>query len=345
MNTKDIKQGVSAMFDMELNNYLMQNAIDNLTGRASSLAQKRTITKPEYHEPKKIVKKRESSEEKSYIVFLVMGLIADFAFSSYKTSLEEHQPLPGIETILRMFVWAIPFMFASIILWGIWSIVSSLVFSSIDSSNAEKEHKANVKAAKEDFKRRVDDYNNAVVAENKRVHEEGLIKKQLYDDIDEIRKKLSRSKSLLIEMYDAYNILPQYRNIVSVGYMNDLLMIGTATALEGPGQLYEKVRAELREDRILEAINGVSIKLDTLIDTNNRIYGAIQGVANEQQALCNTIEREARQIRDNQNKSERMIEGIKINNNNSSNAVLEYEVRRIRKELEYQEYMKRIRHY
>ena len=320
-NNNRLKRAVAAMFDLELNNYLMEQTINNLSVEANSLCVRTHITKPEYKEPVK-VKNSSSNSEASIIVCMLLGLLGDYVFSSYKTSMTDTS-LPGIETIFRMIIWAIPFELGGMLLCFVWEIISSLVTSISDS----KAHKQSIERAKENYLKSIDDYNQSLKNEDQRMAQEKIQRDSLNADIKRLNVDLEKSRNILNRLYDYYKILPQYRNIIAVGYMNDLLMIGAATQLEGDRQLYEKVRSDLRDDRLLEAINGVSYKLDTLIDSTNRLYGILSRITQVQRSLCGDIVEEAKVGR------RQYIDGF--TEKDISNSLRSYEDKRIRREEEY----------
>lgn len=181
-----------------------------------------------------------------------------------------------------------------------------------------------------DYMKRMERYRAEKAKDARRVADETVVKRKYQSDLKIIERKLDESRKVLDKLYQGYNILPYYRNAVAIGYMKELLEIGVATQLEGPGQLYEKSRSDMRDDRVLERLNNISYRLDRIIDNQNRLYNQLESVKTKQSELTSRIEKEANAIRES---------NARIASRNADNmAALTYEAERSRKELEYQRY-------
>ena len=181
--------------------------------------------------------------------------------------------------------------------------------------------------------------------ERERLEEEGILYAQLLSEKNTLEKQLTESKNTLKQLYDDADIEPAYRNLVAIGYMYELISIEAATQLKGSNGLYYLVRKELRQDNLEGILNGISDQLNTIISQNNRLHNELMLMNQESVRLSGKILSELKETSKTQMEMNNSMRAIERNTRYSSysNALTSYNTTRMRKELEYQAFLKRVR--
>ena len=232
---------------------------------------------------------------------------------------------------------------------GVIGTFIGIIIGCVQTKNTEKENNENCKLLelqdKENYKRAIEKYNYDCRKEKERLEEEGILYAQLLSEKNTLEKQLTESKNTLKQLYDDADIEPAYRNLVAIGYMYELISIEAATQLKGSNGLYYLVRKELRQDNLEGILNGISDQLNTIISQNNRLHNELMLMNQESVRLSGKILSELKETSKAQMEMNNSMRSIERNTRYScySNALTSYNTTRMRKELEYQAFLKRVR--
>lgn len=271
MTTENLKKTVSILYEMELEQYFMEKAIEKINVKSSKLA----VSEPGY-----------TVKMKPLLVSFVCSIIGGIAgfivgaiFGGY------------METVLGAFA-------------GI--TIGFLIFIPVVIWDWYKEYRR---------------YNKEIDVYKKELRE----KKILIGQKNLLVKKKEESAAKLNRFYQGSGIDASYCNIIAIGYMKDFLNLGICSKLEGVDGLYYAIRKEIRWDKMQETVGDISHKLDASIATQNAIREDLRRMSKRSEEMLNNIANEMKSMGYNQ----------------SVNAVAAYNSERIRKELEYQNYILR----
>lgn len=301
MENTQLSTGIAALYDMEMNNYLMQKSINMLDGEIRKLGMKRRISKPVKKKPSEI-----SSMIFSIGFFIVLaaavigvihGLITEGGFFG------------------KIFggLWhGIVFAVCSIPIGLVGGIVISILNKIKENHNIEELYKKDCR-----------EYEKETEADNIRVQNELKKRNFLIQDRNSLVERKEEARERLASFYDTMQIDKTYRNIVPIGYMYQFLKLGVARSLEGADGLYYLVRQELRNDHFQESLNEISEKLDAVLDRESELYREIAGL----NARCK------RMVQEEMRQTEILGEI------SSNSAIAAYNSERIKKELAFQNFM------
>lgn len=202
-----------------------------------------------------------------------------------------------------------------IICWiaAIISLVSGILSDFNSGSDAEEQYKKDVEAYKQ--------------------HVEDMDKKRKYLGVVliELEKKYSDSKYILNQIYSVNIIYPKYRNIVAVSSFYDYLMSGRCYTLEasestGNGGAYNIFENEIRMDVIIGQLDMCIQRLEEIKAGQYMLYQAIS----ESNHIADRMSNEIIKTKQSMVAMNRNVE------------LLKYETNLTRKEIEYQNKMKRL---
>lgn len=306
MSTNMLSQGISILYDMETNNYLMTRSIQKLNGEIYKLGEKRGFRLPEKRQPNvSIIVILITITLISAIVGGLIGLIQGFATGN------------GFFDRLGQ---ALSGLVALVVYCGIGGaavgLISGITAKIIAYARAKKEYE-------EDY----EEYQKKLENDALRVKRELKQRDYLMSERDSLYFKREESQKLLNQFYIKMNIDRNYRNIVPIGYMNEFMRLGIATKLEGADGLYYLVMRELKADQLQYTLEEISGKLDIIIDKQRDIYREL--VKTNQR--CDDLVRIAIE---SSKKAARSLNEIEKNSRVSA-----YNSERIAQEMAYQNFM------
>ena len=342
MRIDEVKKLVSMLYDMELNNYMMSCCIKNLTETMSGLKKEKIISEPIY-----TITPFQDKEIKVGEIIKTCAMIGFFlgAVPGLITGCEDGDGSGGLDVIFSVPLGIINY-------GGIVGAIGGflgMIIGSVLTGKAEKENKKNRKSLEIQDKKNHDyaikKYNEDCRKEKERLENEAKLYNQLSVEKRVLEKQLTESENTLKQLYDDADIEPAYRNLVAIGYMNELISIEAATQLKGSNGLYYLVRKELRQDNLEGILNGISDKLNTIISQNNRLHSELMHMNQESVRLSGKILSELKETSKTQMEMNDSMRAIERNTRYSSysDALTAYNTTRMRKELEYQTFLSRIR--
>lgn len=216
-------------------------------------------------------------------------------------------------------------------------IAASVIIFIISYIVTRKENDTNIQrytAAKERnerMKRQVDEENKKIQIENSKVIEwnkyqrERVVAKQKILAVyhDKLTDIINDTKNTLEEFYDMNIIYPKYRSLIPIASFCDYLKSGVCDELEGHEGCYNKFDLEVRLDTVINKIDDVLDNLDDIKLNQHTLYTEV--------VECNRkLELISEEIHEMNNGITGSMEEMKIQvaeaeeDNNRSNALLEY---------------------
>lgn len=301
-----LQQGISILYDLELNDYLMAKAIAKLDNEIASLGKAKKINKPV---------KRTSKSGALFWVGTITTVIAIIG---------------GVVGAIRSFIGAEGFFFKFIVAFGgaiegaiigaIIGLVIGIIFGVIlkSASASDDERK---------FKNACECYEKDISADNLRVKNELRRKDFLIKERNTLVKRRNDASRKLNQYYDIMGIDYKYRNLVPIGYMNEFARLGISRHLEGADGLYYLVRNELRFDQMNATLNDIAYSLDTIVDKQRELYAEVTSMNRRCDKLISlTIQ--------NAKNNERSLNRIAANT-----SIAAYNSERISQEIAFQNFM------
>ena len=279
----ELQKGISILYDLELNNYLMTSAVEQIKKKDAQLCKKKSVEKDN-----KYTNSFEISTVIGVTLFIVaiIGAIVGAVFGHMYADKEQYfnaelYNLPGIFFGLLSYVIGIVL---GAIAGGIVGIFVGLIIGIIGKIIEQK----NVNA----LNNRVEsDYRDALKAEEKRMEEETAKRNFLREVTSHLKNKLAQSQATTQQIYDIIGIDKTYRNLICMGYMDEYIRLGIATKLGGVDGLYFVIKQQLNFDQINANLSIIIEKLDTIIDKQTQIYHAIQSMSFKCSQMVSELEK------------------------------------------------------
>lgn len=275
----NLKNGISILYDLELNNYFMTCVIKKIKQVDSKLCKEKTIAK------KSRIANSYSIGECIGITMGIcgcLGLVAGIvlAILDCKKFTFDYSLLSLIQPVVLVLLGAIVGALAC----GIAGIVIGLIIGIIGKCVEQK----NVNAYNKNIEY---EYSKEVKAEKDRIAREAEQRKFLRDQIKIVQNKLNESNNVLTLVYNTVGIDHTFRNLICMGYMDEYIRLGIATKLEGVDGLYYVIKQQLNFDQINANLNIIIDKLDVIIDKQTKIYHAIQALNTKCVSMVSELEK------------------------------------------------------
>ena len=305
-----LEQGIEILYNMELNNYFMTIAIQELNENINKLGKSKVISQPR----RGITDVTMADTIPMFIVICaiigaIVGVIAGFN--------EQDEGL--ILSILLALIDGVVFLLGGAAAGAAIGFIYYLIKKGIDISERQQKYSY----AK-------NSYEHQLAEEPKRIARE---KKQREILINQRNALINRKKEATIKLNQFYQIMridKQYRNIVPIGYMYEFMRLGISQKLEGADGLYYLVRQELRADQMQHTLEDISNKLDTIINNQHQLHKELVNLDYK----CETLIREAKKSAELSAKNNQLLQEAVVNTSISA-----YNSQRIKQELKYQNFM------
>ena len=317
-----LKEGISIVYDLELNNYLMNKSIRKLNYSIKNLCIPQKYDLPEKKETVESVGKLGTS-----ILFGLGGAVIGFIASLFSSkSFLAMAKLGGLflafDRLSSSLAVSAKFALVGCIIGIVLSILTIPLLA---------------KSAKDDAKKAEDEYNNKLLDYQRKVKKDKIRlaneKKQrdiLIQQRDILIKRKKAATVKLNNYYDIMGIDTNYRNLIPIGYMNEFIRLGISTKLEGADGLYYLVRKELRQDQISASLDEISKKLDTVIDNQHQIYSELSSMNQKCDRIVSSTKKSAEISAKNNQLLQEAVKNTSISAYNSE---------RSKQELEFQNFM------
>lgn len=312
MNTQQLKDGISILFDMEINNYNMTRSIEKLDNQISSLGHKHQYSYPVMKEGRSFSVGRTFAVSLiSSICILLLGLFISYLFDN-NSSIRIDELLSVIKISF----------FTGLIAGALVDVLIQLAQKSICDSRIKSEYDDEIKHIKE-LERK----------DEERVKKELEQKKFLLNEKNILLSKKASAIENTTKFYNDMKIDPHYRNLIPIGYMHEYAKLGIATKLEGVDGLYNLVRKDLRQDQFKYQLEDISRKMDQIIDNQHSMYTVLCRINSKCNNMIQSVVSLSKQI----NTTNQSLQEI-----SAKSEIAAYNSERSRKELEYQSFMRSI---
>lgn len=309
MNNSQLYKGLTILYDMELNNYLMTRAINSIDREICELGIKRRIPAPTKRENK---------------VFLGNYFIGGISIGGIGGAI--FGVIYGF-CVGRGFWGKIGEAFGGLIrfaiIFGIIGIVLGIVIGIIRKAIVDKE-------IEEEYSNNYENYRKQLADDERRVKAEIRQSNILTGQRTNLEHRLIAATDKLDTYYRAMGVDNKYRNLVPIGYMCEFMRLGISTKLEGVDGLYYLVMRELRMDQLQYTLDEISGKLDMIIDKQRDIYNELKGINKK----CDTLVSLSLQEAQNAAKRNQTLNSIENNTR-----IAAYNSERLAKEVEFQNFM------
>ncbi len=144
------------------------------------------------------------------------------------------------------------------------------------NASLEKEYEASVRYANE---------------ENARINSNYKRKKMQYEErIRALEEQLTDLNKSLDTMYSANIVYEKYRGLVPITMFCEYLEVGRCSSLTGGQGAYNKYEEELRANIIIEKLNIISTKLDSIKQNQYMLYSSLSDVNRSVGLLSSQVE-------------------------------------------------------
>lgn len=175
---------------------------------------------------------------------------------------------------------------------GILSIIG-LAYCSVSNKKQEKENAVRFDTEMEEYNKNVSqaraEYEEAMrvyqiqarnIAEN---HKTGCERAQkgfsiAQEAVQQMNCTLAETKALLQKLYDLNLIFPKYRNLVAMSTIYEYYASGRCSQLEGPDGAYNLYESELRQNLVINQLEGIANKLDQIQQNQYTLYTEIHNI-------------------------------------------------------------------
>ncbi len=301
-----LQRGLSILYDLELNDYMMARAISKLNAEIASLGKAKKIDKPI----------KQSGESGIFFwISTIAGVTAVIGgiIHAIRTFIETDG---FFFRLIAGFAGAIEGALIGALIGIVIGIVVGLIFKSFSGLQAERKFADDCKQYEKDVE--MDRYR----VKNELARRDFLLKQK-----DSLVKRRKAATNKLIKYYDTMGIDPKFRNIVPIGYMNEFARLGIAKKLEGVDGLYYLVNKELRYDQFQCSLNDIAYKLDTIVDRQSELYSAVRRIDRQCDQMTNLTIQMSR-------KNDKLLNQMVDNT-----SIAAYNSERISRELAFQNFM------
>lgn len=257
--TKDVR----ALYDMELNNYLMARTIAVLSDKINNLGNRRYFEKPE--------KKNIVSTYASTGGWAGLGIAIGAGIGGCSGCANSSGIFSAIDNLVGgLFI-------GGLIGLALGGVIGFMVDSSRKDDAQQK--------ADSEYQTNLTRYNQNVALDEQRVARENKLKTVLRANRETLQQKYNHSIRLLGAMYEVVGIDRDFRSLVSIGYMYDFLRLGISNSLTGIDGLYYLIQQRIHWDVLHATMEDISRKLDTIINNQDRIYYELQAMNDKSDKL------------------------------------------------------------
>ncbi|MBQ9742176.1 MAG: hypothetical protein IJV88_00685 [Ruminococcus sp.] len=280
MSSEKVKEYLGMALDMEKNIYIQEKMLSNLEQEIESLGRNRKISSPE--------KERAEVGFAKYIFATALIM----CFIGYMVEM-----VNGVESSEGIFSGFFA-IFEAINLNLLWWTISGAIIGLLLSLFvfAMKQGVYN-----DEYKAELNEYRKEVEKDDSRVREENIRKKALIKEYDCLYEKYEESYDNLEKFY-GYNIInEEYRNLVAIATIYQYFCDKRTYSLgfdpkTGDEGAYNKYNHERRQDIIIDKLDDIAEKLDTIIDNQRIVVNTLRDANNRIERLSSGIKSGMRRI-------------------------------------------------
>ena len=314
LQEQQLKEGISILYDMELNNYLMARGIEQLNRNISNLG-----VPKRFYEPK-LAENHEGIWDYTEVVPPISAFLGAIIGAIVGIFTEGGSGFGGFfNGLLGAFVYGL----IGVVIGAVAGFVIGLIWGIISHS------KENTRL-QQIYELETASYHRAIEDDKLRVKREQLQKTELIKQREALTHKLNESQQLLDLFYSIVEIDETYRNIVPIGYMNEFIRIGISRKLEGADGLYYLIRRELQLQDMTRTLTEIRDKLDEIIDNQKALYSELCDINRK---CDHMIDLTLQTVKNSENALK------KANTTAINTEIIAYNTERTQRELEFQNFM------
>ncbi len=351
MNTKELKQYLDMVVELEENIYLQNNLYIKIKQKMDTLGVKARFVEPvamekpvEPMRPSETIEEAEETTEETtktlqtigcLLILLVIGIAIDAKNSWYAS--------------LGFLLWFLSGL--ALIVNIIFFLPAAIIDDRLEMKKRENlarelyekelaEYKAKM-VRYEENKRKIAKYKGKITEDRKRIEKEMIYKKQLANELDKIDKIRKVEQNILTQVYAKNIIYPKYRNFVMVCSLYEYICSGRCDSLEGRDGAYNILELEIRMDRIITKLDKVIEQLDAIQGNQYMLYNAVKEVGWRTSQIMSSLSDMNMQLRDIEGQFTIQGEQLyqKIEKIQENSALSAYCAERTQKELHYMNQM------
>lgn len=339
---KKLRDYLGMVWDMESNLYAQNNLLTALKRKLFDMRTGEYPAKPIPTEEPKLLKtagqKKEIHPSLQSLMIAILG-VAGIRVCRWVYYLDDSAFPP----LIRRHVWIVGIPWLILCAASGFAVLSGVIgiFAGMASVSKEKNdlEKAARKYAedKKKYKADLDKWQRQVIStkvENDRIAAERAV---LEANIKEAERQLASSRGMLDKMYSVGVIHPKYRNLGAVSALYEYIDTSQCYQLEGPDGGYRLLENDIRLDRIALKMDDVISRLDSIHDSQYRLYNAVIESRRRTESLLEAVSRDveaaAVSSREVVSRLANMENGAKRIEANGR--LIAYNTERTQKELEY----------
>ena len=285
MEENNLPKAIAMLYDMESSVYFMTRAIKELEPKIASLGHPRNIKEPILAVAQTPYRDEEEESEKTQLIGAVIGFAIGFI---YGLLFDYGEATFWLTRIIGGIIVGIVFGLIGFgVSWLIYWLIRILIIPFIDLKKRRKSQKKYDAYYDEECK----EYSKKVEQDRQRALKELDLKQKLIAERNHLIDRRKEASEKLKEFYDTVNIDSGFRNIVAISCMDNLVRLNISTKLEGTDGLYYLVMQQLDKLKLWEMLNGISGKLDSIINQLDCISGRLDFLDKQIVALNNSCDR------------------------------------------------------
>lgn len=192
----------------------------------------------------------------------------------------------GGQLVYSTFVWWATLIAAIIIGAGIWQrkIDSDKYTKAYDEYKKRKaEHEQREAKADIDFRQKMSEYNDLLIKVDRR-HEEAVAQAQktyrsACNEVNKLDGPIRAVSNTLTEMYSQNLIFPKYHTLPAIASFYEYFVTGRCSELSGPNGAYNLYESELRHNLILDKLDLILSKPDSIRQNQYVLYEEVRKTA------------------------------------------------------------------
>ena len=325
MAETSLKQAMSILFDMEKNNYLMTKAIEDIKAEINEC---RPSIGPVEGYPGPMPTKPEKMRRKNlFLMFWLPFLLITYAgiIIGVVISLQADPNGPPMFAIAGMFIGAI--------IGGAFGFLRTRT-QSRRVNDINKQNLQKYENALSQYNKQMEIYEENKKKAMERAEESARAHKELLKAIKtSVEAKLNESRKALNNYYDYVGILPEYRKLIAVGYMNHELRKNEEMGLP---DIYDRVDFNLRMGQIEYSLQEIVSGFNRIIAEGHLLRAELSAMNQRCDQVIKASINQSATIANGLHSQNEILESIR-----SNTAIAAYNSERTAKEAEYQSYLQR----
>lgn len=285
MTETRLKKTVDYLYDMEINNYLMEQTICALKSRIDSLGH---LTPPEKQSlENENVKPEKYNGGGNALFFAFIGAILGGIITvivcliKYFSYVANHWDFTAVvkalpNALFKLFIYTLLGALCTALVGAIIGFFVDRTSKNRFDQKAQRDAQATNRKNKKINAQRTNDYNKRKMEYDQLLSKEMSLKRILTSEREALIKKKVCSQVNLSLFYSNSGLAQEYCHVVPIKYMSDYIRLGISTRLEGDRGLYDRIRQDVRADMFQASLNNISHQLNSMNNYERAILNELQ---------------------------------------------------------------------